>query len=76
LCQILGFRLKGEDYLQQRVVLRSGDNGVCQVVIDEHPSLLLVRAIVCLGADDDEPSLYIPKPPGPLWPPDDMPSVD
>jgi hypothetical protein len=123
LCQILGFRLKDADYLQLRVVLGDGDNGVCQVVIDEHPRLLLVRAIVCLCADDGEhrtprrkdevdcpcnivldsplgervlvdvdtgaalplfiprwgtgePSLYVPRPPGPLWPPDDMPSLD
>ena len=118
--QILGFRLKGADYLQLRVV-RWSDEGVCQVMTDEHPDRIYVRVSACapydpdrpdlwrrstealdsgcnwwldapLGErividvdtgeelplyiprwDTDEPDLYIPRPPGPLWPPKDMP---
>lgn len=51
LCGILGFRLKGAGYLQLRVVLRPLDNGVCQVIIEEHPDRLYVRALACLKAD-------------------------
>jgi hypothetical protein len=122
LLEILGFRLKGADYLQLRVVLRrSLDNGVCQAVIDEHPDRIYVRAIACLREEEEEeeerpdlswipseeadcpcnwwldaplaervvidvdtgaelplyiprwgtgePSLYVPRPPGLLWPP-------
>jgi hypothetical protein len=117
LCEILGFRLKGEDYLQLRVVLTLGDGGVCQAIIDEHEDRVYVRAIACLAQDvpdrgiwdrrSDEvdcpccvwldaplgerividvdtnrevplciprwgtgqPSLYLPRPRGTLWPP-------
>lgn len=119
LLEILGFRLKGADYLQLRVVLRKGDNGVCQLVVEEHPDRIYVRALACLKEEDEEEdgywlpgeevdcpctwwldaplgervvidqdsgeelpvliprwgtgerSLYVPRPPGSLWPPDD-----
>jgi hypothetical protein len=53
LCTILGFRLKGEDDLQLRVVLGWLDGGVCRLVVDEHHDRVVVRALACL---DDEPS--------------------
>lgn len=120
LLEILGFRLKGADYLQLRLVLKPGADGVCQAVIDEHEDRIYVRAIACLPQEDadgpayfrteemdcpcnvwldaplgervvidvdsgeelplyiprwdtDEPCLYVPRPPGPLWPPQDVP---
>ena len=123
LLEIVGFRLKGADYLQLRVVLRRGDEGVCQAIIDEHPDRLYVRAIACLPEepersdvswirtgevdcpcnwwldaplgervvidvdtgkelplyiprwDTHETDLYVPRPPGPLWPPEDVASA-
>jgi hypothetical protein len=47
LCEILGFRLKGPEYLQLRVVLTPADWGVCNAIIEEHPDLVYVRAIAC-----------------------------
>jgi hypothetical protein len=118
LCEILGFRLKGADYLQLRVVLTPSDHGVCQAIIEEHEDRIYVRALVCFDEDrvaldrrssmrdetdcpcnvwldapldervvidvdsgeplplfiphwdTDEPSLYVPRPAGCLWPPD------
>jgi hypothetical protein len=116
LLQILGFRLKGPDFLQLRVALRRGDNGVCQAIAEEYPDTIVVRALACLDEDDDrtyqrpykevdwpcnvlldaplgdravidqdsgeellllipgwdadeDRSRYVPRPPGPLWPP-------
>lgn len=119
LCEILGFRLKGPDYLQLRVVLTPRDRGVCQIIMEAHPDRLYVRALACLHEDeperdasgwrsdetdcpcrvwldeplgekvvidvdsgeplplfiprrsDDEPSRYVPRPSGNLWPPRD-----
>ncbi len=116
--QRLGFRLKGPDYLQLRVILTPRDGRVCAAVIEEHPAMIVVRAIACLPDDGpdgrrrarqrelvdcpfniwldaplgervvidvdtgrklrlyiprydtDEPSLYIPRPRGVLWPQD------
>jgi hypothetical protein len=121
LLTILGFRLKGDDYLQLQVVMRKGDNGVCQAISEEHPDRIYVRALSCLSEEADdadwywtptrelawpcnlfldaplgervvidvdtgeelplciprwgtgEPSLYVRRPPGLLWPPEDMP---
>ncbi len=117
LLEILGFRLKGADYLQIRVALRRGE-GVCQIMLEEHPDRIYVRAAACVDDDDEdywatpsrhevdcgcaiwldaplgermvidedtneelllliprwgtgEPSLYVARPPGVLWPPDD-----
>jgi hypothetical protein len=121
LCEIVAFRLKGEDYLQVRVILRRDeDSGVCQLIVDEHADRIYVRAIACRSHEDDrsasswlqtdeidcgcnwwldaplgerividvdtgrelplliprwgtgEPSLHVPRPPGLLWPPDDL----
>ena len=52
LCTILGFRLKGADDLQLRVVLGWLDGGVCRAVVDEHPDRIVVRALACMV---DEP---------------------
>lgn len=52
LCQILGFRLKGEDLLQLRVVLCDFDNGVCQAVVDEQPDCIRVRVVACIRTDE------------------------
>ena len=114
LCEILGFRLKGADYLQLRVVLGALDRGVCQAIIEEHPDRVFVRALACLHEDEsarnttlsdetdcpcnvwldapldervvididsgrplrlfipgwgtEEPSVYVPRPSGSLWP--------
>jgi hypothetical protein len=55
LLEILGFRLKGEDYLQFRVVLRRPCyEGLCQLIVDEHPDRIYVRAIACLPDLDEE----------------------
>lgn len=120
LLSILGFRLKGADYLQLRVLLRKGDNGVCQAIVEEHPDQIHVRAFSCLTEeaydadwywlpteevdwpcnwwldaplgervvidvdsgkelpyyiprwDTHETDLYVPRPPGLLWPPEDV----
>ncbi len=117
LCEILGFRLKGADYLQLRVVLRASDNGVCLATVVEEPDHIGVRLLACLTTDEerleraardrhetdcplnvwldeplgervvidldtgeelplfilrwgtDEPSEYVPRPPGDLWQP-------
>jgi hypothetical protein len=118
LLTLLGFRLKAVDCLQLRVVLGWRD-GICCVIVDEHPDLVDVRVLACHPEDeaDDprdphrrredldspcrvwldaplgerividvdsgeplpmyiprrgtgEPSLYIPRPPGILWPPE------
>lgn len=52
LCEILGFRLKGADYLQLRVVLGGLDRGVCQAIVEEHPDRVYVRALACLHEDE------------------------
>lgn len=112
--EILGFRLKGADYLQIRVVLCEFDPGVCAIVTDERPDRIYVRAIACvpedawrppdelevgykiwldaplgerivIDVDTDEElpmfvprfapedrSFYMPRPPGLLWPPEDV----
>jgi hypothetical protein len=54
--EIVAFRLKGPDYLQLRVILKKGDHGACQIIIDEHPDRLYVRALACLKDDEDEAS--------------------
>lgn len=118
LLSILGFRLKGADYLQLRVALRKSDYGVCEAIIEEHPDSIYVRALACVDEQHDdawsssvreevdcgvavwldaplgerividedtgeelplliprwgtgEHSLYVPRPPGVLWPPDE-----
>jgi hypothetical protein len=53
LCEILGFRLKGADYLQLRVALRASDNGVCLATLDEHPDHIGVRVLACLTTDEE-----------------------
>jgi hypothetical protein len=113
--ELLGFRLKGEDYLQLRAVLPGGPwGGSCTRLVDEHEERVDVRVLLCspldtrevttecdcpfnvwldapLGErnvvdvdtgrelplfipnwDTDEPSLYVPRPPGSLWPPGDL----
>jgi hypothetical protein len=115
ICELLGFRLKGADYLQLRAVHRDSDQFMCHVTIDEHPDRVCVRLVACVAADTgrrplssrdrhetdcpcnvwlddplgtravidldtgeelplyiphwdtDEPSEYIPRPPGDLW---------
>jgi hypothetical protein len=52
LLEILGFRLKGADYLQIRVALRRGE-GVCQVMLEEHPDRIYVRAAACVEDEED-----------------------
>lgn len=58
LLKILGFRLKGADYLQLRVVLRRGDNGVCQLIVDEHPDRIYVRALSCVKEEAEDEDWY------------------
>lgn len=53
LCELRGFRLKGRDHLQLRVALRALDRGVCQLIIEEHPDRVYVRALAC--EHEDEP---------------------
>jgi hypothetical protein len=52
LVEIVGFRLKGADYLSLRVILRPDDHGICHVVVEEHPDRVLVLAVACI---DDRP---------------------
>jgi hypothetical protein len=52
--EIVGFRLKGEDYLQLRVVALPSDRGVCQATFDEYSDRVLVEAVACL-ADQSDP---------------------
>jgi hypothetical protein len=123
LCEIVGFRLKGERYLQLRVVLTRADLGIDYAIVDEHEDRIYVRVIAVVGEDvadpggwfppsdevdcpcnvwleepldervvididtnrelplyiprwgTGEPSLYVPRPSGSLWPPDDAPSL-
>ena len=139
LLEILGFRLKGADLLQLRVVLKQDDGGVCQAIVEEHPDRVYVRALACLEEEEEEekedwpdsfsqpteggnpgwrrpreidcpcnvwldapldervvidvdsdeelpffiprwgtgePSLYVPRPPGPVWSPPEPPLAD
>jgi hypothetical protein len=48
LCTILGFRLKGADDLQLRVVLGWLDGGVCRAIVEEHADRVVVRALACI----------------------------
>jgi hypothetical protein len=45
--EIVGFRLKGADYLQLRVVLFPTDRGICHVTLEEYPDQVLVDAVSC-----------------------------
>ena len=62
--EIVGFRLKGADYLQLRVVLLDRcDRGICHVTVEEHDDRVLVDAVACMydpsdgrAARDDAPS--------------------
>ena len=47
LVEIAGFRLKGDDYLQLRVILQTGDFGVCDLAVQELPDQVRVRAVAC-----------------------------
>jgi hypothetical protein len=117
-CELIGFRLKAPDLLQLRLALRPDDNGICEVLLDEQPDCVRVRAFACInlrsrrrrfdgGSTEmdcplrvwlseplaDRPVLdqasgeelwlmlpmrtggraesrYVPRPPGPVWPPD------
>lgn len=122
MCEVVGFRLKAPDHLQLRVILRDGDNGVCQLVVEEQDDVVFVHAVACLRPDaqkgsaskrrrsdrretdcpcnwwldaplgervvvnyendeplplyiphwdSDEPSEFVPRPPGDLWTPSD-----
>jgi hypothetical protein len=61
LCELLGFRLKGRDHLQLRVVLRSLDRGVCQLIIEEHPDRVYVRALACEHEDESGSNASVPQ---------------
>ena len=53
--EIVGFRLKGADYLQLRVVLRyRHDRGICHVTVEEHDDRVLVCAVACMDDSPDE----------------------
>jgi hypothetical protein len=58
LCTILGFRLKGADYLQLRVVLGWLDGGVCRAVVDEHADRVVVRALACMVDEPPVPNEF------------------
>lgn len=53
LCHPLGFRDVGE--LQLRVLLGPGDDGVCQVIVEERAEEVYVRVLVHCQGEDDAP---------------------
>ncbi len=55
MCEIVGFRLKGADYLQLRVILRDGDGGVCQMIVEEHDDVVFVHALACCDPEREAP---------------------
>jgi hypothetical protein len=55
LLTLLGFRQKAVDCVQLRVVLGWRD-GICDVIVDEHPDLVYVRVLACHPEDEaDDP---------------------
>ncbi len=62
-CEILGFRLKAPDYLQLQVLLMPPDLGV-EVESGQPLPMYIPRW------GTGEPSLYVLRPPGRLWPPE------
>jgi hypothetical protein len=54
LLELLGFRLKAEDWLQLRVVLGWRDR-ICAAIVDEHPDLVYVRVLACHEDEADDP---------------------
>jgi hypothetical protein len=55
MCEIVGFRLKGADYLQLRVILCDEDHGVCQLVVEEHEDVVFVHALACFEPAPEPP---------------------
>jgi len=47
LLEIIGYRVKGPDFIQALVLLTHEDNGVCQAPFVEHTDRVEVRAIAC-----------------------------
>jgi hypothetical protein len=45
--ELAGFRLKGDDYLQVRVILQRGDYGICDLAVQELDDEVRVRAVAC-----------------------------
>jgi hypothetical protein len=55
--ECLGYRERDPGRLQLRIPMLY-DEGVCDVALDEHPSHIVVRVVVCRRDDDDERSWY------------------
>ena len=67
LLEIIGYRIKGPDFIQALVLLTPEDNGVCQAPFVEYPDRVEVRAIACCESElgyspiDDQPTTAWPS---------------
>jgi hypothetical protein len=67
LLDIIGYRIKGPDFIQALVLLTPEDNGVCQAPFVEYPDRVEVRAIACSGSElgygriEDQPTTAWPS---------------
>jgi hypothetical protein len=50
----LGFWERNVCQLELRVAIGSNENGVCDVIVDEHDDEVHVRVLLCYDPDDDE----------------------
>jgi hypothetical protein len=55
--ELIAYREREPGRLQLRVPL-CGDEGVCEVVVEEDEKTVRVRALVCYGDDEDESGIH------------------